>query len=342
MRNNILIKNKLDLEEFKISDSFEKLSRDKKIEILKKMYQIRYFESEVDQFILKGMIYGTCHLYTGEEACAVGAISAINEDDYITSTHRGHGHCIAKGADLNLMMAELLGKSSGYCKGKGGSMHIADFSSNNLGANGIVGGSLGIASGAALTCILKKNNRIVLSFFGDGASNQGLFHESLNIASVWKLPVIYFCENNQFGMSTSIEDTINIKRVSDRKAAYGISGITIDGNNVIEVYNTVAHFAEDCRKGKGPVIIEGLTYRWRGHSKHDWQPYRTKAEVEEWKKKDPIENYNKYLISKELITKQEAKKIEASVIKEIEAAADFAEKDAHPELSEVDKDVYAD
>ena len=181
----------------KISDKFEKMSRDKKIAILKQMYQIRHFEEEVDKFILKGMIYGTCHLYTGEEACAVGAVAALNKEDYITSHHRGHGHCVAKGADLKLMMAELLGRRSGYCKGKGGSMHIADLNLNNLGANGIVGGGVGIATGAALTCKLRKNNKMSLCFFGDGASNQGVFHESINIASVWNLPVIYFCENNQ-------------------------------------------------------------------------------------------------------------------------------------------------
>jgi pyruvate dehydrogenase E1 component alpha subunit len=327
---------------FKIANKFEKLSRDKKIEMLRKMYEIRYFEVEVDKFVLRGMIYGTCHLYTGEEASAVGAISAIDETDYIVSTHRGHGHCIAKGADLNIMMAELLGKGNGYCKGKGGSMHIADLDSNNLGANGIVGGGLGIAAGAALTCTLKKNNRVVIGFFGDGASNEGLFHEALNLASIWKLPVIYLCENNQYGMSTSVKESMNIDRVSKRAASYGIDGITIDGNNVIEVYNTVSHFAKRCREGVGTVLIESLTYRWRGHSKHDSQVYRTKEEVEEWKKLDPIKKYKEYLIENKLITEEEDKEIENTAIKEIKNAVAFAEKSEYPDISEVEKDVYSD
>jgi len=327
---------------FKIANKFEKLSRDKKIEMLRKMYEIRYFEVEVDKFVLRGMIYGTCHLYTGEEASAVGAISAIDETDYIVSTHRGHGHCIAKGADLNIMMAELLGKGNGYCKGKGGSMHIADLDSNNLGANGIVGGGLGIAAGAALTCALKKNNRVVIGFFGDGASNEGLFHEALNLASIWKLPVIYLCENNQYGMSTSIKESMNIDRISKRAASYGIDGITIDGNNVIEVYNTVSHFAKRCREGVGTVLIESLTYRWRGHSKHDSQVYRTKEEVEEWKKLDPIKKYKEYLIENKLITEEEDKEIENTAIKEIKNAVAFAEKSEYPDISEVEKDVYSD
>lgn len=328
--------------DFKTADRFEELSRSKKIEMLRKMYEIRYFEVEVDKFVLRGMIYGTCHLYTGEEASAVGAISAINETDYIVSTHRGHGHCIAKGADLNIMMAELLGKGNGYCKGKGGSMHIADLDSNNLGANGIVGGGLGIAAGAALTCALKKNNKVVIGFFGDGASNEGMFHESLNLASVWKLPVIYLCENNQYGMSTSVKESMNIDRVSKRAASYGIDGITIDGNDIIEVYNTVSHFAKNCRENKGTVLIESLTYRWRGHSKHDSQVYRTKEEVERWKKLDPIKKYKEYLIKNKLITEEEDKEIENTAIKDIENAAAFAEESEYPDISEVEKDVYSD
>lgn len=326
----------------KIADNFEKLSKDRKIGFLKQLYQIRHFEEEVDKFILKGMVYGTCHLYTGEEACAVGAIGALDKDDYITSHHRGHGHCIAKGADLKLMMAELLGKKSGYCKGKGGSMHIADLDLNNLGANGIVGGGIGIATGAGLTCKKKKDGKMSLCFFGDGASNQGVFHESVNLASVMDLPVIYFCENNQFGMSTPIKKSINIDRISKRKESYGIQGLTIDGNNLIEVYNTVSHFVKECKEGNGPILIEALTYRWRGHSKHDWQPYRTKKEVAEWKKKDPIPRYSKYLIDNKIITKDEIEEIDKEVMKEISEAAKYAENDSHPDLSEVEKDVYVE
>src|SRR4030043_508298 len=201
----------------KIRDKFTGLKDKIKIKMLKKMYEIRHFENEAEQFIIRGMIHGTCHLYTGEEATAVGAIYAMNDDDYITSTHRGHGHCIAKGADLNIMMAELLGKKTGYCKGKGGSMHIADEKSGHLGAKGVVGGSIGIATGAALTCKMKKNGKIGGCFFGEGAANQGIFHSSLNMASIWGLPVIYLCENNVYGMSTSIKDQFNIKKIFDRK-----------------------------------------------------------------------------------------------------------------------------
>ncbi|MFZ3385799.1 MAG: thiamine pyrophosphate-dependent dehydrogenase E1 component subunit alpha, partial [Candidatus Hydromicrobium sp.] len=272
----------INIDGYRMEDKFNGLDDSIKIEMLRKMYQIRHFENETEQFIIRGMIHGTCHLYTGEEATAVGAIYAINDDDYITSTHRGHGHCIAKGADLNIMMAELLGKRTGYCKGKGGSMHIADVDSGNLGANGVVGGSIGIATGAALTCKMKKNGKIVVCFFGDGAANQGIFHGSINMASIWDLPIIYLCENNVYGMSTSVKEAFNIEKISDRKCAYGIEGLTIDGNNLVEVFNAVSHFTGECRAGRGPVLIESLTYRWMGHSKSDAQVYRTKEEIKQW------------------------------------------------------------
>ena len=343
MKENLLIKGKTtDLKEYKIADRFKDLEKSKKIEILKKMYQIRYFENEVEHFILKGEIYGTCHLYIGEEANAVGAISAIRHNDWIVSHHRGHGHCIAKDSDLNFMMSELIGKGNGYCKGKGGSMHIADMDKYNLGANGIVGGGMGIAVGAALTNKLKKNDGVVICFIGDASTNNGIFHESVNIASIWNLPLIYFCENNQYGMSTPIISSTNIEKISDRKASYGIVGLTIDGNNVVEVYNVVSHFAELCRKGKGPILIESLTYRWKGHSKHDSQIYRTKDEVERWKEYDPILRYKNHLIEENTVTAGEVLEIEKKVIEEIKNAADFAEKSAYPELKELETDVYAD
>lgn len=338
-----IIKKKLtDLKDYNIVNRYNDLKKEEKIEMLKKMFQIRYFENEVEQFILKGQIYGTCHLYIGEEANAVGAIAAIRKDDWIASHHRGHGHCIAKGSDINLMMAELIGKANGYCKGKGGSMHIADLHTYNLGANGIVGGGMGVAVGAALTNRLKKKDGVVICFIGDASTNTGIFHESMNISSVWKLPLIYYCENNQYGMSTPIANSTNIERLSDRKASYGIEGVTIDGNNVVEVYNVVSHFAELCRAGEGPVFIEGLTYRWRGHSKHDSQVYRTKEEVEQWKEYDPIIRYKEYLIEAEIITDDEAKKIENQAIEDIKAAAVFADNSPYPDIKEVETDVYAD
>lgn len=304
------------------------------------MYQIRHFENETEQCIIRGLVHGTCHLYTGEEATAVGAIYAINSNDYITSTHRGHGHCIAKGADLNRMMAELLGKKTGYCKGKGGSMHIADLESGNLGANGIVGGSIGIATGAALACKMKGNGKIVVCFFGDGAANQGIFHESINIASNWNLPIIYLCENNLYGISMPVKEAFNINKISDRKAAYGIDGITINGNNLIEVYNTVFSFADRCRNGSGPVLIESQTYRWRGHSKSDAQIYRSKEEVKSWMEKDPIIQYKKVLIEEKTLMEKEDENIEKEVADQLREAVEFAKESPFPDPSEVEDDVY--
>ena len=331
----------IDVDGFKIEDRFSSLNNDLKIEMLRKMYEIRHFENETEQFIIRGMIHGTCHLYTGEEATAVGAIYAIKSDDYITSTHRGHGHCIAKGADLNIMMAELLGKKTGYSKGKGGSMHIADVKSGNLGANGVVGGSIGIATGAALTCKMKKNGKIVVCFFGDGAANQGIFHSSINMASIWDLPAIYLCENNVYGMSTSIKEAFNIEKISDRKSAYGIEGLTIDGNDLVEVFNTVSYFAGRCRTGKGPVLIESLTYRWSGHSKSDAQVYRTREEIKKWVEKDPIKRYRDILINGKILTEKDDRNLENEVIKKLQEASEFAKESPFPDPSEVEDDVYA-
>ena len=331
----------IDIDGHEIEDRFTGLSNDLKIEMLRKMYEIRHFENETEQFIIRGMIHGTCHLYTGEEATAVGAILAIRSDDYISSTHRGHGHCIAKGADLNIMMAELLGKKTGYSKGKGGSMHIADVRSGNLGANGVVGGSIGIATGAALTCKMKKNGKIVVCFFGDGAANQGIFHSSINMASIWDLPVVYLCENNVYGMSTSVKEAFNIKKISDRKCAYGIEGLTIDGNDLIEVFNTVSYFAGRCREGKGPVLVESLTYRWSGHSKSDAQVYRTREEIKEWKERDPIKRYREILIGRKIMTEKDDKELEKEVIGKIQKASEFAKESPFPDASEVEDDVYA-
>ncbi|MFZ3085478.1 MAG: thiamine pyrophosphate-dependent dehydrogenase E1 component subunit alpha [Candidatus Hydromicrobium sp.] len=331
----------INIDGYRMEDKFNGLDDSIKIEMLRKMYQIRHFENETEQFIIRGMIHGTCHLYTGEEATAVGAIYAINDDDYITSTHRGHGHCIAKGADLNIMMAELLGKRTGYCKGKGGSMHIADVDSGNLGANGVVGGSIGIATGAALTCKMKRNGKIVVCFFGDGAANQGIFHSSINMASIWDLPIIYLCENNVYGMSTSVKEAFNIEKISDRKCAYGIEGLTIDGNNLVEVFNAVSHFNGECRAGRGPVLIESLTYRWMGHSKSDAQVYRTKEEIKQWVERDPIKRYKKILIDQKILTEKEDRDLEKEAISQIEEAAKFARESPFPEPSEVEDDVYA-
>lgn len=328
---------------YKIGDSFKDLEATKKIEMLKKMYEIRHFEDEVDRLSKNGEIHGAAHLYIGEEATAVGAISAINKKDFITSTHRGHGHCIAKGAMLNLMLAEILGKKTGYCKGKGGSMHIIDIDTGNLGTNGIVGGGIGIATGASFTCKMKEKGKIVLCFFGDGAINRGIFHSCLNMASVWNLPIIYICENNIYGLSTPIKEVININQISDRKCAYGIDGMTIDGNNAVDVFNTIKFFADRCRKGKGPVFIECLTYRWKGHSAADidTQVYRTKEETKNWMKKDPIKRYKKILVKKGVLTEKEIIDLEEGVIAELKKAVRFAKESPFPNQAEVGEDIYA-
>ena len=331
----------LEVDGHRIKDSFAELGPDIKREMLSRLYEIRYFEGQTEQFIIKGQIHGTCHLYVGEEATAVGAIYALQKDDYITSTHRGHGHCIAKGASLNLMMAELLGKQTGYCKGRGGSMHIADVTTGNLGANGIVGGSIDIGTGAALTCKLRKDFKIVGCFFGDGAANRGNFHGALNMASIWDLPVLYICENNQYGMSMPVKEAFNIRRISDRKLSYGIEGITIDGNNTIEVYNTVRHFAEHARSGNGPVLIECLTYRWKGHSKSDAQVYRTKEELKTWTERDPIPVYRQVLINDGIISDEDAHKIEQEAQEKIRESVKFAEESPFPSPEQVEIDVFA-
>ncbi len=317
------------------------ISKDILIEMYKRMNEARAFEEKVSYFFARGMVHGTTHLSVGEEASGVAPCIALNHDDYITSTHRGHSQVIGKGIDLNKMMAELLGKVTGYCKGKGGSMHIADVDAGNLGANGVVGGGHGIAVGAALTQKLKKTGKIVLCFFGDGAANEGSFHEALNLASVWKLPVIFFCENNLYGMSVSIDKHMNIKDIAKRADSYGIPGHIVDGNNAIEVYGKVKEVSEYVRGGNGPVLIESKTYRWLGHSKSDANVYRTKEEINEWKKKCPIKRLRVYLIKEEIATEKELEAIEKRAKDDIEKAVEFANNSENPSLGILTEDVYA-
>ncbi|MEM6340065.1 MAG: thiamine pyrophosphate-dependent dehydrogenase E1 component subunit alpha, partial [Pseudomonadota bacterium] len=246
------------------------------IEALQKMYLIRKFEEGAEDSYTRGLIHGTMHLSIGQEASAVGACMSLTDDDKITSTHRGHGHCVAKGADLTKMFAEFFGKETGYCKGRGGSMHIADPSKGNLGANGIVGGGLPIAVGAALSAKRLGRDDVTVCFFGDGANNEGAFHEALNMAAIWRLPVVFVCENNKYGMSTSIERSTAVKNIADRAAAYDMPGVTVDGNDFSAVAQAVDRAVTRARKGDGPSLIENLTYRWRGHSKSDRNRYRTK------------------------------------------------------------------
>ncbi|PSL42026.1 pyruvate dehydrogenase E1 component alpha subunit [Planomicrobium soli] len=310
-------------------------------DLYKQMWQIRFFEEKVDEFFAKGMIHGTTHLAVGQEASAVGSIAVLEDRDKITSTHRGHGHCIAKGAEVNGMMAELFGRTTGYCKGKGGSMHIADVEKGNLGANGIVGGGFAIATGAALTSQMKKEGFVVLCFFGDGASNEGSFHEAINLASIWKLPVVFICENNQYGMSGPAKEMMNVGNVAQRAESYGIPGKVVDGNDIFDVMNGVGEAVDRARNGEGPSIVEAKTYRWKGHSKSDAKKYRTREEEKEWRLKDPIERMRLILVVEGLLTEEEAEKIKADAKEEVEGSVDFAANSPHPTLDDLMEDIYA-
>ncbi|MBC7232485.1 MAG: pyruvate dehydrogenase (acetyl-transferring) E1 component subunit alpha [Chloroflexi bacterium] len=322
-------------------DGAGQLTKEKLIDMLRKMHTIRAFEEKADQLFALGKVHGTMHLSIGMEATAVGAIAALRPDDYITSTHRGHGHCIAKGGDVKLMMAEFLGKETGYCRGRGGSMHIADVESGNLGATGVVGGGIPTAVGAALSVQLRKTGQVVLCFFGDGAANMGIFHESLNLAAIWKLPVVFVCENNQYAMSMPVARAFPIENIADRAAAYAMPGKVVDGNDVLAVYAAVAEAVDRARAGEGPSLIECKTYRWKGHSKSDQERYRTREEVAAWKKKDPIARFEAYLLQEGLLTEEQRQAIAKEAQERIEEAVAFAESSPEPRVEEISEGVYA-
>jgi pyruvate dehydrogenase E1 component alpha subunit len=258
---------------------------------LRTMWTIRRFEEAVDELFARGLLHGTMHLSIGQEAVATGACLALRPDDLITSTHRGHGHCLAKGADPGRMMAELLGSEAGYCRGRGGSMHIADVASGNLGANGIVAGGIPIAAGAALAQRLRGSDRVVACFFGDGAANEGAFHEAANLAAIWDLPLLLLCENNHYGMSMATSRAFRVKAIAERAAAYGFPGETVDGNDLQAVHDVVAEAVARARAGAGPTLVEAVTYRWKGHSKSDQNRYRSREEIAEWQRRDPIARF---------------------------------------------------
>lgn len=318
-----------------------KLQRELCVDMLRKMYVIRFFEEMVDDLFARGLVHGTMHLSVGQEASAVGSISAINHHDYILSTHRGHGHCIAKGADLNLMMAEFLGKETGYCRGRGGSMHIADMEGRNLGANGVVGGGIPLAVGVGLTLQMRRTDEIVMGFFGDGAANQGSFHEALNMAAIWSLPVVYVCENNQYGMSMSTTRALKIEHIAQRAASYGMPGVTVDGNDVLAVYDAASEAVSRARVGDGPTLVECLTYRWKGHSKSDQELYRTKEEVKTWKNKDPIRRFRDLLVDDGVINREEDAEIEEAAKRIVDEALEFAQASPEPALDTILEGVYA-
>ncbi len=317
------------------------ITKDTMLQMFTIMYKIRQFESKLQEFFAAGKIPGFVHLYLGEEAVAAGTCAALRKDDYITSTHRGHGHLIAKGGDLKLMMAEIYGKSTGYCKGKGGSMHIADIDLGILGANGIVGGGGPIAAGAALASKYRGEDRVVVCFFGDGASNQGTTQEALNLASAWSLPVIFVNENNGYGISCPTSKSMAITDIADRAAAYDMPGVVVDGNDATAVYEAVQAAVDRARRGEGPSLIECKTYRWRGHFEGDACVYREKDEVDEWVRKDPLPRFAKKLLDEGILSQKELDDLQATLDTELQEAISFAETSPLPQPSEVTADVYA-
>lgn len=320
---------------------FADLSPERLRALLHQMMLIRAFEEAAEQLYLQGLIHGTMHLSVGQEASAVGACAALRPTDYILSTHRGHGHCIAKGARVDLMMAEFFGKETGYCRGRGGSMHMADVETGNLGANGIVAGGVPMAAGVGLSIQMQRQDRVVLVFFGDGATNEGAFHESLNLAAIWNLPVIYFCENNQYAMSMAITRASKVEKLSDRACAYGIPGVTVDGNDLLAVYCATKEAVERARSGGGPTLIEAQTYRWKGHSKSDKQRYRTKEEVKAWQERDPIARLAQKMLEASLLTENDLQQLQARVDEEIAAAIEFAKASPEPDPATIFEGVYA-
>jgi len=314
------------------------------IEMLKKMLEIRCFEEKIVDQYARGNVPGLAHLYIGEEAVAVGACACLKDTDLITSTHRGHGHCIAKGADLKPMMAELFGKRTGYCKGKGGSMHIASLSLGMLGAMGIVGSGGPIANGAALAAKMRKSGQVVLCFFGDGASNTGAFHESANFAALHKLPVVFICENNLYGISVCMTRHTALKNIADRAAGYNMPGVVADGMDVLAVYKAVGKAVETARDGKGPTLVECKTYRFRGHFEGDpnlGARYRKAEEVEEWKARCPIKRLKKYLLEKKIAKRSEIDRLEKDARERVEDAMAYANASPFPEGKETLEDLFA-
>lgn len=310
--------------------------------IYEKMNDIRLFEDKVHEIFSSGEIPGFVHLYAGEEAVATGVCAHLNDNDYITSTHRGHGHCIAKGCDLNGMMAEIFGKETGLCKGKGGSMHIADIDKGMLGANGMVGGGFPLAVGAGLRNKYLKTDNVVVCFFGDGAANEGTFHEGLNLASIWKLPVIFVCENNMFGEATPQAYASASKTIAERSVAYNMPGVRVDGKNVLEVYEEAGNAIERARNGEGPTLIECVTYRNYGHFEGDEQKYKAKDGTEkELADKDCITIFRKQAIELNLMTENEADEIEKASVERIQAAIQFAKESPLPRPESLYEDVYA-
>lgn len=318
------------------------IEQDTLLRLLGKLLEVRIFEEKTFELFGQNLIPGTLHLYLGQEAVAVGVCENLRKDDLVQSTHRGHGHAIAKGARFDKTLAEIFGKATGYCKGKGGSMHAADFSSGILGACGVVGGGLPLAVGAALSAKMRKSGQVVACFFGDGASNQGTFHESLNMAGLWKLPVIFVCENNLYAMGTRVSKAMAIQDVAIRAQGYGMPGVVVDGNNVVDVYKAAQEAVVRARNDEGPTLIEAKTYRHKGHSRFDPGKYRPKEEVKDWLARDPIEAMKGTLVAKGILTEHEYEKMREEVTAAMDAAAKFAIESPYPEPEEALNDVFTE
>jgi acetoin:2,6-dichlorophenolindophenol oxidoreductase subunit alpha len=317
------------------------LKKDQLLQMYSVMVKIRNFENAITDVYSRGLMNGLAHLYIGEEAIATGVCANFTKKDYAVSTHRGHGHLIAQGADLKRMMAEILGRKDGYCKGKGGSMHIMDVSKGILGANGIVAAGLPIATGAAYSAKYRGTDQVTVSFFGDAGSNQGTFHESINMAAAWKLPIVYVCENNLFGISVDIRKITGNPNIADRAVGYGIPGITVDGNDVLEVYRVTKEAFVRARKGDGPTLIECKTYRHKGHHVGDpGTAYRLKKELDEWLKKDPIKTFRERLIDEKIAKMKDLENLEEEAKNSVKEAVQFAENSPFPEPEEAYEDLF--
>ena len=308
-------------------------------QLYRTLYTIRVFETECIKLYRQGLIIGYFHPYLGEDAIATGVCAALRKDDYIVSTHRGHGHCIARGGKLKKMVAEVLGREAGYCRGRGGSMHIADVNIGNIGANGIVGGGIPIGVGAGLGISIRGTDQVVVIFFSDGACNNGVFAESLNLAAIWDLPVIFLLENNQYAVSSPIEEMSRIPDLYRRAEGYGVPAYPVDGNDVLAVYEKTKNAIETCRKGKGPVMIEAKTYRHGGHHVNDPGLYMPRDRLEYYKSKDPVDIGRKYLLEETKCTEQEAAAIEQQAQQAMEEAIEFAKNSPEPSVEKFLEEV---
>ena len=317
------------------------MNKEDYLNLYRKMYLIRLFEESCGENYSKGFIRGFLHLYIGQEAVAVGSIDSLEEKDFIVTHYRDHGHAIARGLSTNGLMAELFGKETGVSKGKGGSMHLFDSEKNFMGGHAIVGAQMPLAAGFALASQYRKEDSVTVVYFGDGATNQGTFHETMNLASVWKLPIVFFLENNFYGMGTSVERIrSNGKSFSNMAEGYGIPSTIVDGMDVIAVKETTKEVVDKVRSGNGPALIEATTFRFQGHSMADPAKYRESSEVDEWRKKDPVESFPEYIISNNIASKEEIEDVKKSVEDEMNAAVKFATESNEPDLESLSKDVY--